>query len=116
MTIWVDAQLSPSLAPWIAAQFGVTAFSLRHLGLQRETDKAIFQAARREGVLILTKDNDFVRLLESQGPPPQILLVTVGNTSNARMKEALTRTLQRALELITQGESLVEIRDADRVS
>ncbi len=60
----------------------------------------------------MTKDIDFVRLLELHGPPPQILWVTLGNTSNARMREVLERTLSRAVALLESGEPLVEISDS----
>jgi predicted nuclease of predicted toxin-antitoxin system len=46
--VWVDAQLSPALAPWMAATFGVEALSVRHLGLAAAKDVAIFRAARGE--------------------------------------------------------------------
>ncbi len=59
----------------------------------------------------MTKDSDFVSLLEQYGPPPQILLVTLGNTTNARMKKVLTETFKKALSLFEAGEALVEIRD-----
>jgi len=39
MTIWVDAHLSPAIATWITANFGITAYALRDLGLR---DKAIY--------------------------------------------------------------------------
>lgn len=32
MKIWVDAQLSPHLAPWLNERFGVEAYSVRRLG------------------------------------------------------------------------------------
>ena len=57
----------------------------------------------------MTKDNDLVLLLERFGPPPQVVWVTCGNTSNARLKEILTSTLPRTLELLKSGEKLVEI-------
>jgi predicted nuclease of predicted toxin-antitoxin system len=57
----------------------------------------------------MTKDSDFVSLLERFGPPPQVLWVTCGNTSNLRLKEILTSTLPKALELLNSGEKLVEI-------
>jgi predicted nuclease of predicted toxin-antitoxin system len=47
------------------------------------------------------------------GPPPQVLWVTLGNTSNAAMKGVLSRTLSRALDLLAGGEPLVEITDAE---
>ncbi len=71
--------------------------------------KEIFEAARRENAIVMTKDNDFVLLLDSLGAPPQVIWVTCGNTSNARLKEILTNTLPKALELLQSGEELVEI-------
>ena len=58
----------------------------------------------------MTKDSDFIILLEQHGPPPQILWVTCGNTSNAHLRELLTRSFARAEELLHSGERLVEIR------
>ena len=37
----------------------------------------------------MTKDSDFVLLLDKLGAPPQVIWVTCGNTSNARLKEVL---------------------------
>jgi len=59
----------------------------------------------------VTKDRDFVDLLEIYGPPPKVLWVTCGNTSNARMKSVLAKEFPSALELLNGGESLVELTD-----
>ena len=83
--------------------------ALRELGLRDATDHDIFFAARRESAAVMTKDADFVRLSEEHGVPPQIVWITCGNTSNARLKEVLTATLPKALELLRAGEALVEI-------
>jgi predicted nuclease of predicted toxin-antitoxin system len=110
--VWIDAQLSPALAPWITQRFGVSAFSVKRHGFRDSEDPDIFQAARAANAVVMSKDSDFVRLLEQHGPPPKILWVTLGNTSNARMREVLDQTLVQALALLDGGESLVEIRDA----
>jgi predicted nuclease of predicted toxin-antitoxin system len=109
MTIWIDAQMSPAIAAWLSGNFSVQAVAVRDLGLRDATDQEIFQAARREDVIVMTKDNDFVLLLDRFGPPPHIIWMTCGNTSNARLKEILTGALPKALELLTSGEVLVEI-------
>ena len=109
MTIWLDAQLSPAIAGWIAAQYAVAAVALRDLGLRDATDQEIFFAARASDAIVITKDNDFVRLLEQYGPPPKVIWLTCGNTSNARLKEILNETLEKALELLQGNEQLVEI-------
>jgi predicted nuclease of predicted toxin-antitoxin system len=107
--LWIDAQLSPALAPWIAEHFKIEAFSVKYLGYRDATDRQIFHAARDAGAVVMTKDGDFLRLLEQHGPPPQILWVTLGNTSNARIKAALERTFKRAAMLLESGEALVEL-------
>ena len=109
MIIWIDAQLSPSLAKWIADTFGVSAQALRDLGLRDAKDFPIFQAAREANSTILTKDADFPRLLSQHGPPPKILWLTCGNTSNQNVRRILKATLGSALKLLESGESIVEI-------
>jgi predicted nuclease of predicted toxin-antitoxin system len=109
--VWIDAQLSPALAPWIADRFGVQAFSAKYLGYLDAEDPEIFRAAREAGAVVMTKDSDFLDLLEQHGPPPQVLWVTLGNTSNARMRVVLERNFLRAAALLQSGEALVEIRD-----
>ncbi|MBD2743481.1 DUF5615 family PIN-like protein [Coleofasciculus sp. FACHB-1120] len=109
MTIWVDAQLSPGIAPWIANTFGVTAVALRDIGLRDAEDYEIFEAAKAQGAIVMTKDRDFVDLVDRYGVPPQIIWLTCGNTSNTRLQEILSATLPEALELLRTGEMLVEI-------
>ena len=109
MTIWIDAHLSPAIAPWISRTFGISAFALRDLGLRDAEDPEIFEAGKAQKIIFMTKDSDFVDLVERLGSPPQIIWLTFGNTSNAQLKEILTTTLPRALEILATGESLVEI-------
>ena len=111
MTIWIDAQLSPALASWITRTFRVSAVALRDVGLRDATDRQIFLAAKEQGAIVMSKDADFVRLLESLGPPPRIIWITCGNTSNAVLMNLLNSALPRALEMIDSGESLIEISD-----
>ena len=112
MILWVDAQLSPQLASWIGENWGVEALPLSELGMLGATDRGIFDAARESGAVIVTKDSDFPRLIGRLGPPPQILWITCGNTSNARLRQVLQTALPTALKLLEQGEPLVEISDA----
>ena len=109
MTIWVDAHLPPAIATWIASTFGVEAIALRELGLRDAEDLEIFEAAKAQEAIVMTKDSDFVALVDRLSAPPQIIWLTCGNTSNIRLREILGKTLPRALELLAAGETLVEI-------
>lgn len=114
MKFWLDAQLSPALGPWLAKQFHVTAVALRDLGLRDAEDLQIFGAAKEAGATVITKDRDFVGLVHRLGPPPQILLITVGNTSNTHLQEVLFASFEEALALLAAGEPLVEVSEGKR--
>jgi len=106
--IWVDAQLSPSIAGFISENFALEALALRTVGLRDAADLEIFNAARETGATVLTKDKDFVDLIDRYGPPPKVIWLTCGNTSNLRLREILSLHLVRAVNILT-SESVVEI-------
>ncbi len=114
MKIWLDAQLSPSIATWMSDAFDIEEALAVQLDpeLRAAPDTDIFDAAKEAGAIVMTKDRDFVDLLERLGPPPQVIWVTCGNTSNATMRRVLTAALPDALSLLVRGEPLVEISDA----
>ena len=107
--IWIDAQLSPAIAAWLTENFKVEASALRDLGLRDAEDADIFQAAKEAGAIVVTKDRDFVDLLDRFGAPPKIIWLTCGNTSNEKLKEIFTTYLSTALEILSKGDNLVEI-------
>lgn len=64
-------------------------------------------------MIVLSKDDDFIQLIEQMGTPPKLIWVTCCNTSNARMREILSTTLPKAKELLESGENIVEISDKE---
>jgi len=111
MKIWLDAQLPPALARCIQEQpWNVKAVAVRDIGMRDASDPEIFDQARAAVAIVMTKDQDLIRLLEVQGPPPQVIWLRLGNTSTGALKEVLSKTLPQAVELLRQGEPCVEIR------
>jgi len=110
--LWLDIHLSPKVGQWIQTSFGIRCVMMRDQGMQRTADEQVFEQARRPGVVIMTKDSDFLRLLDAHGPPPALIWLTCGNTSNASLCDILAPRLARAMELIAQGEVLIEIGQA----
>lgn len=84
---------------------------MRDLGLRDATDQVIFNAARAAQAIVVTKDRDFVEMVERLGTPPQVVWITCGNTSNIRLRKLLEVTFSQALQLLATGERLVEISD-----
>ena len=87
MIIWLDAHLSPSIARWIAESFAVECASASDLGLSDALDPPIFAAARAANATVMTKDADFANMVERLGPPPRVIWLRCGNTSNAALKD-----------------------------
>lgn len=100
MIVWLDAQLSPQLAPWLTQRFGVEARAIRDIGLRDALDREIFLAARKAGAIVITKDRDFIHLLQALGPPPPVIWLRCGNTSSANVIALLLRTLNDALDAV----------------
>lgn len=93
MKFWVDAQLPPQLAAWLATEFRVEASSLRDLGLRDAADLEIFQqAAIQPGIVLISKDSDFVDMVSRFGPPPQVAL---GNMRQRHQAPFADRVRQR---------------------
>jgi predicted nuclease of predicted toxin-antitoxin system len=109
MRIWIDAQLSPRIATWIVDNLDFQAVAIRDLGMRDAADLEIFNSAREEDAIVLTKDRDFLELLGRFGSPPKVIWLTCGNTSNEALEHILGRTLSDAVSLLNAGESIVEI-------
>ena len=107
--VWLDAQLPPALALWLRENYSLQAFSLRELGLRDEDDAVIFNEAKKRGCILISKDSDFVDLVQRLGPPPQLIWVTCGNVTNANLKAIFSAVFRQALNLLAGGEAIVEI-------
>jgi predicted nuclease of predicted toxin-antitoxin system len=110
VTVWLDANLDPDLAPWLGSRYNVFVQHVRELGLQRVDDRQLFAAAGRLNVnVVLTKDSDLVDLVILHGPPPHVIRLTCGNLSTPAMQGVLQRTFADALALLAGGAPWVEI-------
>jgi predicted nuclease of predicted toxin-antitoxin system len=107
--IWLDNHLSPALTGWINATFGLNCVQLRDLGLERASDREIFEKAREADALLISKDRDFAELVLRLGAPPPLIWLTCGNTSNRALRSLLGVRLATALSMIESGEAIVEI-------
>jgi predicted nuclease of predicted toxin-antitoxin system len=107
--IWLDAHLSPSIARWIAETFAVECASARDLGLRDALDPPIFAAARAAGAIVITKDADFAEMVERRGPPPRVIWLRCGNTSNAALQGLLIRELPAGIVRLADGDPIVEL-------
>jgi predicted nuclease of predicted toxin-antitoxin system len=83
-----DENLSSSFVKAIEAKYPGSAH-VHTLGLQGRTDVAIWERAKRDGYVIVSKDNDFRQLSFLHGAPPKVIWLSVGNAGT----EAILRFL-----------------------
>lgn len=69
-------QLSPAIANWINENFSIQAIAVRDLGLRDAEDEEIFLEAKNANAIVMTKDRDFLILLDKFGVPPQVIWLT----------------------------------------
>jgi len=55
------------------------------------SDEAIWEHAQRAGLLIVTRDEDFLRLSVWRGAPPKVVWIRNGNSSTRDVAELLRR-------------------------
>jgi predicted nuclease of predicted toxin-antitoxin system len=110
--IWIDAQLPPALAQWLQSEHSEDAVHVQDLGLLRARDSAIFAAARAADglVVVLTKDDDFVKLQGQHGPPPHVVWLRSGNVTNRELRRIVLEAWPRVAALVAAGEPLIEVR------
>jgi predicted nuclease of predicted toxin-antitoxin system len=79
MKLLVDNQLPAALARFLFAN-GMDCRHVMDIGLETASDQAIWELARRENLVIVTKDEDFAQLADRQMCiPPQVLWLRLGN-------------------------------------
>jgi len=107
--MWLDSHLSRKIAKWIREDLGVPCRHISDIGRREEGDVEFFHAARAAGVILITKDDDLPRLLRELGPPPKIIWLTCGNTSNTVLRRLFATRLNAALDTLAGAESLVQL-------
>jgi predicted nuclease of predicted toxin-antitoxin system len=90
----IDQNLHAGLARHLADLFPASRH-VRDFGLRQGNDRAIWDTARREGMIIVTRDSDFrVRSLAA-GHPPKVIWLNVGNCSKSAVEVILRDGVER---------------------
>jgi len=100
------------MSRWIAETFAIGCASVRDLGLRDALDQPIFAAARAADATVMTKDADFAKMVGRLGPPPRVIWLRCGNTSNAALKDLLIHELPKCIARLADGNSIVELGQA----
>jgi len=87
MKVLLDANISWKLVNTLASVFGECAH-VDLIGFKVPAkDRDIWNYARENGYIIITKDIDFLDLLELKGFPPKVVLIKTGNNSSKTLAD-----------------------------
>jgi predicted nuclease of predicted toxin-antitoxin system len=88
MKLLLDQNVSPRLVARLAGLYPGSAH-VQDLGLATASDDDIWDHARDNDFVIVTKDSDFGDLGVIRGFPPKVLWLQLGNCANAQVEAAL---------------------------
>ena len=104
MKLLFDQNLSPRLVTRLADLFPDSSH-VSLLGLGRADDVIVWEYARANGFLLVTKDADFGELSTLRGFPPKVIWLRLGNCTTAQI-ERLLRLHFEAVRRLTESDNI----------
>ncbi|MEY2856288.1 MAG: hypothetical protein RLZZ74_597 [Cyanobacteriota bacterium] len=103
MKLLFDHNLSPALINRLKDLYADSSH-VYNLNLDQVPDTEVWQYARREDFLIVTKDADFSDICTLKGFPPKIIWIRRGNCKTANI-EAILRNHYDDIEALNNDET-----------
>ena len=90
MKLLLDENLSRRIIPIIEMDYPESS-QVVLVGLEKATDQEVWQYAKENGFVIVTRDSDFYDLSLIRGAPPQVIWLQTGNSSKQQVADLLIR-------------------------
>ncbi len=88
MRLLIDHNLSPSLTS-ILQDIYPDSIHVYAVGLEESDDVVVWEYARTNGLLIVTKDADYLAIGARLGHPPKVVRIGLGNCPTATVADLL---------------------------
>lgn len=92
MRLLLDQNLSYRICKSLSREFP-SAAHVRDFGLESADDQEVWEFARLNGYMIVSKDHDFHQRSFVHGHPPKVIWLRVGNCSTEMILDLLRRHL-----------------------
>lgn len=113
----VDTQLPPSLASKLLKAGLDAVHTTNYPNGHLMNDKEIRKVAVAENRIIISKDSDFYDYFILKGIPPKILLIELGNISNAQLFSIINTNISEIVNLFeNKNASLVMLQEKKAVA
>ncbi|SHI30679.1 Predicted nuclease, contains PIN domain, potential toxin-antitoxin system component [Hymenobacter daecheongensis DSM 21074] len=99
MRLLLDENISWRLAAYLRPHCAAV-LHVRDVGLANSPDTTIWRYARQHGYDIVTKDEDFLRLVITEGFPPRVVAIQNAQVPAAKLAEFLLAKLPQLREFL----------------
>ena len=103
MKLLFDQNLSPRLIRGIEGAFPGSDH-VRNVGLDQSTDRQVWEYARDQDFVIVSKDDDFRQLAFLHGAPPKVVWLRVSNGPTSAVEQLLTTNVSVITEFGESGD------------
>jgi len=109
MKFLIDTQLPKLLAKRLR-EMGYEAEHVLEIALGQSPDNDIWRFAAANGMVIVSKDEDFAEWVLAGRLGPAVVWLRVGNCTNSELLASLLPAWPRVIEALEAGDQLIEIR------
>jgi predicted nuclease of predicted toxin-antitoxin system len=100
----LDENLYQRLLPFLLDHFSDSQH-IRQQGLGGAPDREIWDYALENDFMLVTKDEDFIRLSISLGHPPKVVCMAIGNANNEKTAALLLQSIEAISQLAVNQEA-----------
>lgn len=109
MKFLVDNQLPVALARYLEA-VGAEARHVVDLKLDTATDRQIWDLAKTNNYIVISKDEDFFHLATLDSNSPALIWVRLGNCRKVALLAAFEKLLPQLTEALQANQKIIEVR------
>jgi predicted nuclease of predicted toxin-antitoxin system len=108
--ILLDNNISPTLCKEFKDIYpGIIHVS--QVSLENAGDIVVWEYAREKDLHIMTKDKDFIALLNQKGHPPKIIWLQLGNCTNKEIQAIIMKQKTTIKHFISSGKGILKIKN-----
>ena len=114
MKLLLDENLNPRL-PALLADFYPDSSQIELLGLRGATDTAVWEYAKAQGYVLVSKDNDFRQRSFQYGSPPKVVWLNVGNAGTPVILNLLRESRDEIAHFVAAPEEALLVVTLNRL-
>lgn len=115
MKLLLDENISSKLVKFLVDEFPESSH-IDYLRMQGTTDSDIWEYAKKEAYIIVSKDNDFRQRVFLFGSPPKVIWLSVGNGGTQVIKELLLSKVSEIKKFANQRTEGLLVLESDRLT